>query len=208
VIAQWEFPSKNLILENRWVRVDSIDLASDLEALFSAASIDSNGEDIFKYHVNVAPMHNVQTYREYLRKKLDLATEVTYKIFSKRLNRLVGCASLMNINKDHGTVEVGSIWYTKEAQKTEINSNAMFLIFSYVFEDLKYRRLEWKCNNLNEDSKRAAVRLGFEYEGLFRQHYLSRGQNRDTAWFSIIDAEWAEKKEKLEARLRKTRSIP
>lgn len=94
-------------------------------------------------------------------------------------------------------MEVGAIWYSREAQRTEINTNVMLLLFTHVFEDLGYRRLEWKCNADNQASRAAAVRLGFEYEGRFRQHLVSRGENRDTLWFSIVDGEWDAKKRHL-----------
>ena len=195
---QWAFPSREIVLENDKVKLTSVDILQDLDPLFDAASLQTNGEDLFRYHVNVPPMDSITTFERYLTRKASLSTEVMYKVFSKRIDSIVGCASLMNVKIEHGTIEVGSIWYTKAAQKTEINTNAMLLLFSYVFDELKYRRLEWKCNDRNEDSKRAAIRLGFEFEGLFRQHFVSRGENRDTAWFSIVDKEWGEKKRNLE----------
>ncbi len=195
----WPHPSPDKVLENTWVRLSRVVLPADLKPLFAAASVQENGEDLFRYHVNVPPMGEIGVFEEYLHKKAKSA-EVQYKVFSKRLGKLVGCVSLMNIRPDHGTLEVGSIWYTKTAQRTEINTNTMLLLFSYVFEELGYRRLEWKCNNENEASKSAALRLGFAFEGLFRQHFVSRGENRDTAWYSIIDSEWMEKKKRLEER--------
>lgn len=197
----WQVPSRKLHIENEWVVLTAVDADQDIALLYDAASLDNNGVDIFRFHVNVHPMTSLAVYENYLQNKLRAPNEIMYKVFSKRLNRYVGCVSLMNINIDHGSLEVGSIWYSKLAQKTEVNTNVMFLLFTYIFEELHYRRLEWKCNNLNEDSKRAALRLGFEYEGLFRQHYLSRGENRDTAWFSIIDKEWPEKKKSLMTKL-------
>jgi RimJ/RimL family protein N-acetyltransferase len=198
---QWAFPSTKITLENDWVKITPVNLDQDLKSLFSAVSIQTNAEDLFEYHVNIPPIDSIAVFETYLQTKLSLPTEVMYKIFSKRLKKIVGCVSLMNIRTDHGAIEVGSIWYSKVAQKTEINTNVMILLFSYVFEELKYRRLEWKCNNNNLDSKRAALRLGFEYEGLFRQHMMSRGKNRDTAWFSMIDSEWFDKKKNLESKL-------
>ncbi len=200
----WRPPSNDLTLENRWVKLSSVDAKQDLEELFASASVGTNGDDLFKFHVNVSPMDSLETFERYLSVKLSLPGERMYKVFSKRLGRHVGCVSLMKVKTDHGTVEIGSIWYEKKAQKTEINTNVMLLMFTYVFEELNYRRLEWKCNNLNQDSKRAALRLGFEYEGLFRQHFVSRGENRDTAWYSIIDGEWKEKKRALEAKAQRS----
>ena len=98
-------------------------------------------------------------------------------------------ASYLNIVPDHGTIEVGHINYSPILQNKE-GTEAMFLMMSNVFNNLGYRRYEWKCNNLNNDSKKAAKRLGFKYEGLFRQMFVIKGRNRDTAWFSILDKEW------------------
>jgi RimJ/RimL family protein N-acetyltransferase len=193
----WKKPESNLVLENKFIRISSVDPDSDLEELYNAASLHNNGEDLFKFHVNVPEMKNRETFKDYLNKKNNLPTEILYKIYSKRLNRNVGCFSLMNINMQHGTIEIGSIWISKEAQRSEINTNTMLLMITYIFEVCAFLRLEWKCNNLNENSKRAAKRLGFEYEGLFRNHMISRNENRDTAWFSIIDSEWNEKKKNI-----------
>ncbi len=195
--TSWGYPSNELVLENSWVTVSGVEVGRDVDALFRAASLAMNGDDIFKYFVNIPAFEDLNTFRSYLEARVSAPAEVIYKVFSKRLGRLVGCASLMNIKPEHGTVEIGSIWYSKEAQRTEVNTNTMLLLFSYVFEVLEYRRLEWKCNNRNEDSKRAALRLGFQYEGLFRNHMVSRGENRDTAWYSIIDSEWPANKEML-----------
>jgi len=194
---KWDLPSRDISFENEAVVITVADLDKDLTSLFLAASIANNHEDLFQYHVNVSPMIDEKTFALYLTAKLKQPSEVVYKVFSKRLNKIVGCASLMNIRPEHGSIEVGSIWYSKIAQRTEINTNVMFLLFCYVFETLEYRRLEWKCNSKNEASIKAALRLGFDYEGLFRQHVVSRGENRDTAWYSIIDSEWKDKKELL-----------
>src|SRR6266566_1480690 len=94
---KWLFPSRNLKLENEWVRLTPVDLHADLEALFNAASIEHNGEDIFMFHVNVPPMTSIDLFRQYLEKKIKTDTEVTYKVWSKRLQKFVGCASLMNV---------------------------------------------------------------------------------------------------------------
>jgi len=198
---RWQSPSDRIVLENGSVRLSAVQLDGDLLPLYEAASLEGNQVDLFRYHVNVPPMTDLPTFECYMRAKLAQGSEVVYKVFSKRLGCLVGCASLMNIRAEHGSVEVGSIWYCARAQRTEINTNAMYLLFCYVFDELRYRRLEWKCNNLNEASKRAALRLGFEFEGLFRKHFMSRGESRDSAWYSIIDSEWEGKKKALEEKL-------
>ena len=104
---------------------------------------------------------------------------------------------MMEIRPAHGVFEVGWITYSPALQRTRPATEAIYLVGDYGF-GLGYRRYEWKCNNLNEPSKRAALRYGFKYEGLFRQHMVVKGKNRDTAWYSIIDGEWPERKAAFE----------
>jgi RimJ/RimL family protein N-acetyltransferase len=104
--------------------------------------------------------------------------------------KAVGYASYMRIEPAHRVIEVGSILYTPRLQRTALATEAMYLMARHVFEDLGYRRYEWKCNALNSPSRRAALRFGFTFEGIFRQHMIVKGRNRDTAWFSMLDSEW------------------
>ena len=110
----------------------------------------------------------------------------------------VGYAAYMRIEPVHRVIEVGSILYTPRLQQTTLATEAMYLMARHVFEDLGYRRYEWKCNALNAPSRRAALRLGFTFEGIFRQHMIVKGRNRDTAWFSMLDSEWPARKANFE----------
>jgi RimJ/RimL family protein N-acetyltransferase len=101
-----------------------------------------------------------------------------------------GIATLMRIDALHGQVEVGGVLYARSLQRTRAATEAIHLLMRHAFEELGYRRFEWKCDSLNEPSRRAAARLGFAYEGRFRQHLVVKGRNRDTDWFSVTDAEW------------------
>ncbi|MGH7667066.1 MAG: GNAT family N-acetyltransferase [Candidatus Dormibacteria bacterium] len=109
-----------------------------------------------------------------------------------------GWASLMRIEPQHGCIEVGDILYSPRLQRTRSATEAMYLLARHVFEELRYRRYEWKCDALNQPSRRAALRLGFTYEGTFRQHMIIKGRSRDTAWFSISDGEWPARRDRLE----------
>ena len=111
----------------------------------------------------------------------------------------MGVCALMRIDAANRVIEVGHILFTPLLQRTPAATEAMYLAARYVFDDLGYRRYEWKCNNCNEPSKRAASRYGFTYEGLFRQHLIMKGRNRDTAWFSMLDSEWPARKAAFEA---------
>jgi Acetyltransferases, including N-acetylases of ribosomal proteins len=110
-----------------------------------------------------------------------------------------GLVSFLRITPEHGVIEVGHIHYANRLQKTPAATEAMYLMMNYVFEELGYRRYEWKCNALNAPSKQSAERLGFTYEGTFRQALISKGLNRDSAWFSILDSEWPKQKNAFEA---------
>lgn len=111
---------------------------------------------------------------------------------------MLGSISLMSLRPVHGVGELGNIWFTPAAQRTRANTESNYLLLKHCFEELGYRRMEWKCNALNAPSRRAALRLGFTFEGIFRQHMIVKGQNRDTAWFAMLDHEWPQVKQAME----------
>jgi RimJ/RimL family protein N-acetyltransferase len=121
-----------------------------------------------------------------------------FAILDKSTGRAVGRAAYMRIEPSHRVIEVGSILYSPALQRTAGATEAMYLMARYVFEELGYRRYEWKCNALNAPSRRAALRLGFSFEGIFRQHMVIKGHSRDTAWYSMLDGEWPDRKAALE----------
>ena len=120
-------------------------------------------------------------------------------IVPKSSGRAEGYASYMRIDPANGVLEVGNILMAPALQKTTAATEAMYLMARHVFEDLGYRRYEWKCNANNAPSRRAALRYGFTFEGIFRQHMIVKGQNRDTAWFSMLDSEWPARRAAFEA---------
>jgi RimJ/RimL family protein N-acetyltransferase len=122
--------------------------------------------------------------------KQDATNAVFLAIVSRSSGQAEGYASYMRIGPEHGVIEVGNILLAPSLQRTTAATEAMFLMARHAFEDLGYRRYEWKCNSMNEPSRRAALRLGFTFEGVFRQHMVVKGRNRDTAWFSMLDGEW------------------
>jgi RimJ/RimL family protein N-acetyltransferase len=197
----WSAPDPSLTFEDEAVRLSPTDLARDGAGLWQAASLQSNGEDLFVYHPACGPYSSPEPFWADVAKRVTATGGLTYTVFSKRLHEVVGGLSLLNVRADHGTVEVGSVWYAKKAQRTEVNTHSVYLLMHYVFETLGFRRFEWKCNSLNQASQTAAVRLGFQLEGTFRQHFWDKGANRDTVWFSIIDGEWPSVKQRFETRL-------
>ena len=121
-----------------------------------------------------------------------------FAIIGQSTQRAAGRASYLRIDTKHRVIEVGGLLYAPALQRTRGATEAMYLMARHAFEDLGYRRYEWKCNALNEASRRAALRLGFTFEGIFRQHQIVKSRNRDTAWFSMLDSEWPRCKEALE----------
>ena len=104
--------------------------------------------------------------------------------------RPLGVASYLRITPEHGAIEIGHIWFGEPLQRTTAATEAIYLLARHAFDELGYRRLEWKCNALNDASRRAAERFGFGFEGVFRNHMVVKGRNRDTAWYAIVDRDW------------------
>jgi RimJ/RimL family protein N-acetyltransferase len=122
-----------------------------------------------------------------------------FAVIDEKSGLALGHAAYMRIEPKPRVIEVGSILYTPRLQRTPGGTEAMYLMAKHVFEELGYRRYEWKCNALNAPSRSAALRLGFTFEGIFRQHMIIKGRNRDTAWFSMLDTEWPERKSAFES---------
>ncbi|MGD0737434.1 MAG: GNAT family protein [Terracidiphilus sp.] len=138
-----------------------------------------------------------------LRKALEEKQAGTAAIFLAivpvETGKTAGYASFMRIEPDHGVIEVGNIMLSPSLQRTTAATEAMYLMAGHAFDYLGYRRYEWKCNALNQPSRRAALRLGFTFEGIFRQHMIIKGQSRDSAWFSMLDGEWPARKKAFES---------
>lgn len=173
-------------IAGRHVRVEPVDARVHTEELFAAGRADDAIWDYLAY----GPWPSPEVYREHLRDCAASADPVFYAIRDKRTGAAAGVASLMSMVPKHGTIEIGHIWLGPALQNTTAATEALFLLIDHAMTGLGYRRLEWKCNALNAPSRRAAVRLGFYFEGIFYQHMVVKGCNRDTAWFSILDDEW------------------
>jgi RimJ/RimL family protein N-acetyltransferase len=180
------YPSKDIRLVGKHVTIVGIS-TSHAEAMFSATQGHSN-ESLFTYLFD-GPYDSVEAYREVITKQAADDVSIFYTVLLNSTNSAVGRAALLNISVVNQSVEVGSILFSPLLQRTPAATEAQYLLADYVFK-LGYRRYEWKCNSLNEPSKRAAARLGFKYEGLFRQHVVQRGRSRDTWWASLLDWEW------------------
>lgn len=185
----WQAPQDDHIIKGESVEIYPVNIQEHLEPLFRATCMQNNGEDIFKYNLSSGPFTEIGQFRTYLQKKLDNPANQPYAVYSKRFQEFVGAFSLHEFTIQYGYIEIGSIWYAKKAQRTEINTDVLYQAMCYVFDELHYRRLQWRCNAENRNSRRAAERVGFRFEGIFRNHYWDKGKNRDTAWYSIIEEE-------------------
>jgi RimJ/RimL family protein N-acetyltransferase len=144
------------------------------------------------------PYESFEAFEESMGKKSKGNDPLFFAILDRESGQALGYASYMRIEPAHRVIEVGSILFATALQRTVAATETMYLMARHVFEDLGYRRYEWKCNALNFPSRRAAERLGFTYEGIFRQHMIVKGKNRDTAWFAMLDSEWPSRKAAFE----------
>jgi RimJ/RimL family protein N-acetyltransferase len=175
-------------MTGRFCRIEPLDPERHAGALFDALREDREGR-LWTY-LSAGPFDSLRAYKESLTANFMGDDPLCHAIVDLRTGAPVGTASYLRIDPRGGSIEVGSITYSPRLQRTPVATDAMYLMMRRVFEELGYRRYEWKCNALNSASWRAAERLGFTYEGLFRQATVTKGRNRDTAWFSTLDGEW------------------
>jgi RimJ/RimL family protein N-acetyltransferase len=175
------------------VPLDASAHASDL----AAAAAGRDNAALWQY-MSDGPYEDLESFRAAIEAKASAPDAVFFAIVDKNTGRATGYASLMRIDAANRVIEVGNVLYTPLLQRTPAGTEAMYLLARYVFEELGYRRYEWKCHWLNDPSRKAAMRLGFTFEGIFRQHFIVKGRNRDTAWFSMLDGEWPERKADFE----------
>lgn len=170
-------PSR-LVLEGRYTRLEPL-APEHAEALFAAAT-PPDAEQRFAYLPSFPPK-SVDELRDWIVSQQDLADPILFAVIDKATGKPGGWQQMMRIVPKDGVIEIGFIYWGPSIARTRVTTEALYLFARHIFEDLGYRRFEWKCNNANEPSKAAAQRFGFTYEGLFRQHMIVKGQNRDTA---------------------------
>ena len=173
------------VLDGRWCRLEPIDAARHGDDIWAAMQ----GRDDLWTWMPAEPPPTREAYGELLAGMAVKPGIVAFAVVDKADGKAKGHLWLMEIRPEHGVFEVGYITYSPSLQRTRVATEAIHLCGEYGFS-LGYRRFEWKCNALNEPSRRAALRFGFRHEGLFRQHMVVKGRNRDTHWFSILDSEW------------------
>jgi RimJ/RimL family protein N-acetyltransferase len=175
-------------IEGRFCRVEPVDPDRHAASLHEANSQDAEGR-IWTY-MAYGPFASLAEYRSWMAKACLGDDPLFHAIVDRHTGGAIGVASYLRIDPPAGVIEVGHINYSPALQKTVAATEAMYLMMRRIFDELGYRRYEWKCDALNAPSRRAAERLGFVYEGIFRQATIYKGRNRDTAWYAIIDRDW------------------
>ena len=171
------------------VRLEPVDPEKHARPLFKASHAEGVAEPLFRY-LPYGPFAGFDEFKAWLDERSGSKDPYFVSVVDAKTALPQGMASFMRIAPDHGVIEIGHIWFAPAIQRTRQATEAIYLMARHSFDDLGYRRLEWKCDALNEPSRRAAERFGFTFEGVFRQHLVVKGRNRDTAWFSILNGEW------------------
>ncbi|WP_375461870.1 GNAT family N-acetyltransferase [uncultured Enterovirga sp.] len=189
-------PDRTTILEGRHVSLVPVDPAAHAEALFAAAH--GPGHEALWLYLFPHPFPGGASFRAYLETVAAGQDPFMLAILDRASGEAVGHATYMRIEPEHRVIEVGNILFTPTLQRSPAATEAMYLMARHAFEVLGYRRYEWKCNALNAPSRRAAERLGFRFEGVFRADKIVKGRSRDTAWFSMLDTEWPARRHAFE----------
>jgi RimJ/RimL family protein N-acetyltransferase len=176
-------------LRGAHVLLAPVDAERDAQSLYEA-SHPPLGEEALWTYLPDGPYESAARLRETLAWAQANGEAVYYALVPAAAGRALGIAAYLNVVCESGTIEVGHVWFGAGLARTTAASEAIYLLAAHAFEALGYRRLEWKCNALNAASRSAALRFGFSFEGVFRQHMVVKGRNRDTAWYSITDSEW------------------
>ncbi len=182
-----------VVFKGRYGRLEKLkaEHAADLWQAFG-------GHDhVWTYISTDGPFASEAEFMSFIAKRAAASDPYAYAIIDLA-DRAVGYVTLLRIEPEMRVIEVGHVLYSPKLQRTPLGTETQYLLARYVFETLGYRRYEWKCNALNAPSRRAALRYGFVYEGMFRQHMIAKGRNRDNAWFSMLDSEWPERKHNFE----------
>ena len=183
-------------MEGRFCRLEPLDADAHAAALHEAFALDEDG--LGWTYLPYGPFPSFDAFEKWVSEAAESGDPLFFAILDAA-EEPAGVASYLRIMPAIGTLEVGHIHYAPALQGTAAATEAMYLMMRHAFEDLGYRRYEWKCDDLNGPSRRAAERLGFTYEGTHRQATIYKGRNRDTAWFSILDGEWPRVRDALEA---------
>ena len=188
-------PPQRVVLEGHYVRLEPIG-PQHVAGLYRAAT-SGDGQQRFDYLFDFAPESEADM-GVYVQNAAAVNDPMMWAVIDRTTGSAEGRQTLMRIVPEHGVIEIGNIYWGPNMARSRLSTEALFLHARYVFDELGYRRFEWKCNNRNAPSKAAAERFGFQFEGIFRQHMIQKGQNRDTAWFAMLDTDWPKLKAEYE----------
>ncbi|MBX2867322.1 MAG: GNAT family N-acetyltransferase [Acidiferrobacterales bacterium] len=183
-------PSRSEIV-GKYVVLEAQDPCRHASALYQCSHNTEDGLKIWNY-LTYGPWPSETAYFQFLKNQSASLDPIFYSIRDKHSDAVCGQASYLDIHPVNGVIEIGHIWFGPSLQKTTAATEALYLMIKHAMEDLGYRRMQWRCNSLNQSSRNAAKRLGFRFEGIFYNHLIFKGKNRDTAWYSILDDEWPE----------------
>jgi RimJ/RimL family protein N-acetyltransferase len=175
-------------LRGRYVTLEPMDAARHADALFDAAE-GVDADPLLWRYLSYGPFGDIEPFRDLIEKNSSSDDPLFYAVVPAG-GTPAGQVTFMRMDPANGVIEIGNIWFGGAIQRSPATTEAIYLLARHAFDDLGYRRLEWKCNARNARSRRAAERFGFTYEGTFRNHTVVRDRSRDTAWYSIIDEEW------------------
>ncbi|MER1969036.1 GNAT family protein [Castellaniella sp. GW247-6E4] len=178
----------DVTLQGAFCRIEPLNVERHAQDLYTAYSTAPDGRDWT--YMFAGPFQAADEYLHYAEGIARSADPKHYAVIDTALGKAVGTLSLMRIDPTHGVIEVGNVAFSPLLKQKRASTEAQFLLMQYAFDELRYRRYEWKCDSLNAPSRKAADRLGFRFEGIFRQAVTYKGRSRDTAWFAIIDKEW------------------
>lgn len=177
---------ERIVLEGRYVRLEPLEKRHAADLL--AASVGEGVPERYRWLFEHAPttLGEVENFIE----RMNAGPDRFVAVVDKKTGRALGRQGWMRIFPEHASIEIGGVYWGPEMARSRLSTEALYLFARHAFDDLGYRRFEWKCNDRNEPSKAAALRFGFHFEGIFRQDRIVKGESRDTAWYSIIDSEW------------------
>ena len=181
------FPQK-ITLNGSYCRLEPVSIEKHAQDLYEAHNLPDDGK-LWTFLQHHQPAGQAE-FLSYMRELSASNDPLHFAVIDRKSNKALGSLALMRIDAASGVVEIGHVNYSLSLQKTIPATEAIYLLLRYIYEDLGYRRCEWKCDNFNEASKKTALRFGFSFEGVFRQAVITKGRNRDTAWFASIDQDW------------------
>jgi len=180
-----------VVYRGEHVTLEPISPDEHAHGLYEASHHCPEAEAVWTYLPMSGPFRDAGEMHAWLQQCQQHPEFVFFAVRHNQSGQLVGMVSFVNIEQQMQRLEVGFIWYNPRFQRTSVNTESVYLLLSEAFDHLGYRRVEWKCDSLNQASRKAALRLGFSFEGVFRKHMIVNGRNRDTAWFAMTDEDWA-----------------